>query len=202
MTGRRTPLDPAAVQHVHDPIELSADHRRQLFERSRRAERDVGPEHRLEPVPLGDAVLVNQWTTSSQWEPRIDLTPDGRDKANRYQVADRIIGTGPNTGKKFVECGIPDLSNARSAHAMLHPYVRRNGPEGDYHLLTPLEFHADTSELVQMLEKGHHNVQLDQEAWQRLYTWIDLNGPYHGRWSDVNAIPEDGHARRLADRQK
>jgi len=116
-----------------------------------------------------------------------DLTPDGRDKAGRYVVADRIIGTGSDAGKKFAECGIPNLSNPRSAHAMLHPYVRRNGPEGDYHLLTPLEFHADTSELVQMLEKGHHNVQLDEEAWARLITWIDLNAPYHGTWTEAGA---------------
>jgi len=115
------------------------------------------------------------------------LDQDGRDQTGRYQVADRIIGTGPDTGKKFAECGIPDLSNPRSAHQMLHPYVRRNGPEGDYHLLTPLEFHADTSELVQMLQKGHHNVQLDEEAWGRLIAWIDLNAPYHGTWTEAGA---------------
>ncbi|TWT80299.1 Formylglycine-generating sulfatase enzyme [Planctomycetes bacterium CA13] len=116
-----------------------------------------------------------------------DLTPNGHDRAGRYQVADRIIGTGPNTGMKFAECGIPDFSNPSDAHETLHPYVRRNGPEGDYHLLTPLEFHADTSELVQMLEKGHHNVKLDEEAWERLITWIDLNAPYHGTWSEAGA---------------
>jgi formylglycine-generating enzyme required for sulfatase activity len=35
-------------------------------------------------------------------------------------VADRIIGNGPNTGKKFAECGIPDFSNPRSAHPALY----------------------------------------------------------------------------------
>lgn len=119
-----------------------------------------------------------------------NLTPDGRDKAGRYQVADRIVGSGPNTGKKFAECGIPDLSSPQTAHRNLHPYVRRNGPEGDYRLLTPLEFHADTSELVQMLQKGHHDVQLDREAWDRLLTWIDLNAPYHGSWSEAGANKE------------
>lgn len=116
-----------------------------------------------------------------------DLDSKGRDKEGRYAVADRVIGTGSNTGKKFAECGIPDFSDPRSARRMLHPYVRRNGPEGDYHLLTPLEFHADTSELVQMLQKGHHNVQLDDEAWERLITWIDLNAPYHGTWTEAGA---------------
>jgi hypothetical protein len=116
-----------------------------------------------------------------------DLTAEGRDKRGRYRVPDRIVGTGPHTGKKFAEVGIPDFSEPRKTHTALHPYVRRNGPEGDYHLLTPLEFHADTSELVQMLAKGHHNVQLDDEAWARLITWMDLNAPYHGTWTEAGA---------------
>jgi formylglycine-generating enzyme required for sulfatase activity len=97
------------------------------------------------------------------------------------------VGTGPNTGKRFSEAGIPDLSTPRAAHNNLHPYVRRNGPEGDYHLLTPLEFHADTSPLVQMLQKGHHNVKMDGEAWDRIITWIDLNVPFHGTWTEAGA---------------
>jgi formylglycine-generating enzyme required for sulfatase activity len=111
-----------------------------------------------------------------------EMAPDGLDLKGRYKAADRIIGTGDNTGKKFVEAGIPDLSTSQTAYRALHPFVRRNGPEGDYHLLTPLEFHAGTSELVQMLKKGHHNVVLDNEAWDRLYTWMDLNAPYNGTW--------------------
>ncbi len=111
-------------------------------------------------------------------------------EAKGIQVADRIVGTGADTGKKFREVGIPDLSNSQSAHTNLHPYVRRNGPEGDYHLLTPLEFHADTSELTQMLRKGHHNVKLDEDSWRVLYTWMDLNAPYHGTWTEAGADPE------------
>ena len=71
-----------------------------------------------------------------------------------------------------------------ASYLAIHPYVRRNGPEGDYHILTPLEFHANTSELVQMLQKGHHGVKLDAESWDRLYTWIDLNVPCHGTWTE------------------
>ena len=78
----------------------------------------------------------------------------------------------------------------------LHPFVRRNGPEGDYSLLTPLEFHADTSDLVQLLTKGHYNVQLDHEAWDRLITWIDLNVPAHGTWHEVGRIPQNFEQRR------
>ncbi len=78
----------------------------------------------------------------------------------------------------------------------LHPFVRRNGPEGDYHTLTPLEFHADTSDLIQMLQKGHYNVKLDAEAWDRLITWIDLNVPALGTWHEVGGIPKDFENRR------
>ena len=100
-------------------------------------------------------------------------------------VLDRYC-VGCHDGSK--QRNIPDLTAAR-AYAALHPFVRRNGPEGDAHLLTPLEFHAGTSELFQMLEKGHHNVQLDQEAWDRLTTWADLNAPLHATWSEARARP-------------
>jgi len=66
----------------------------------------------------------------------------------------------------------------------LHAFVRRPGIESDYHLLNPMEFHADTAELVQMLRKGHYGVKLDSEAWDRLITWIDLNCPFHGTWGE------------------
>ena len=130
-----------------------------------------------------------------------ELTADGRDRKGRYTLTDTITGTGPHTGKKFSEVGIPDFSSPGNAHAMLHPYVRRNGPEGDYHLLTPLEFHADTSELFQMLQKGHHNVQLDAESWDRLIAWADLNAPFHGTWSEGGAN-QDILARRMELRKQ
>jgi len=104
---------------------------------------------------------------------------DGSDKAKGRPEFTRKAGKGfPN------------------AYLQLHPYVRRNGPEGDYHLLTPLEFHADTSELVQMLIKGHHNVRLDDESWERLITWIDLNCPAYGSWSERGVKKPEWIARR------
>ena len=83
-----------------------------------------------------------------------------------------------------------------ASYLALHPFVRRNGPEGDYSLLAPLEFHANTSELVQMLQKGHHNVKLDAEAWDRLITWIDLNVPCYGTWHEAREIPKNFEKRR------
>lgn len=86
------------------------------------------------------------------------------------------------------------------SYLALHPYVRRPGPESDYHLQRPGEFHVDTSELVQLLEKGHYGVTLAAEAWDRLFTWIDLNVPCHGTWSEHRPIPGDGHRLRIEHR--
>jgi len=106
--------------------------------------------------------------------------------------------------------GVPDFAarpepgwrNFTPSYVALHPYVRRPGPESDYFLQKPLEFHAGTSELVQMLEKGHHGVALDAEAWDRLVTWIDLNVPDHGTWTEHMGRHSPFEERRVAMRSQ
>jgi len=71
------------------------------------------------------------------------------------------------------------------AYVALKSYVRNPTAENDIHMLLPYEFHASTTELVQLLEAGHHGVQLDQESWDRLNTWIDLNTPAWGTWEEM-----------------
>ncbi len=94
------------------------------------------------------------------------------------------------------------ISALPQSYTELHPYVRRNGPEGDYHTLTPLEFHANTSLLLQMLRKGHYNVKLDAEAWDRLITWIDINVPAYGTYHEIQAIPSNFEKRRYEAKKK
>ncbi|HNR31286.1 MAG TPA: SUMF1/EgtB/PvdO family nonheme iron enzyme [Candidatus Hydrogenedentes bacterium] len=71
------------------------------------------------------------------------------------------------------------------SYLALRRYVRTPTMEGDMHLLPPLDFHANTTHLVQVLRKGHHDVALDAESWDRLITWIDLNTPAHGTWREI-----------------
>ena len=92
--------------------------------------------------------------------------------------------------------GTARFENFTPSYVALHPYVRRPGPESDVHVLAPMEFHADTSELVQMLRKGHGGVSLDAEAWDRLITWIDLNVPDKGTWGEHRNISGQNHERR------
>jgi hypothetical protein len=70
------------------------------------------------------------------------------------------------------------------AYMFLRRVIRTPTMEPDMHVCDPYEFHADTTELVRMLQTGHHGVKLDAEAWDRLITWIDLNTPFHGTWTE------------------
>ncbi len=88
------------------------------------------------------------------------------------------------------------------AYDALVPYLRRVGIEDDASLLTPGEYCVDTSPLVKLIAKGHYGVQLNEEAWDRLVTWIDLNAPCHGTWHEVHPFPTDSHKRRMALRKR
>lgn len=84
------------------------------------------------------------------------------------------------------------------AFIALHPYARRAHAESNYALQVAAEFFADTSPVIQMLKKGHHNVQLDEEGWDRLYTWIDLGAPDLGSWKYSEwGVSKDYYERRL-----
>ena len=100
----------------------------------------------------------------------------------------------PRSAAQRLSSGVDGFTKSYMA---LHPYVRRPGPESDYHLQKPMEWHADTSELIQMLKKGHYNVKLDAEGWDRIITWIDLNVPDHGTWTEHRKISANFHERRL-----
>ncbi|MCH5372334.1 MAG: SUMF1/EgtB/PvdO family nonheme iron enzyme, partial [Planctomycetes bacterium] len=89
------------------------------------------------------------------------------------------------------------------AYFELRRLVRVGGFESDIRVLNPGEFGAETSELIQMLKKGHYGVQLDADAWDRLFTWIDLNAPCHGTWAETVGVAKTqrDHERRIALRK-
>jgi formylglycine-generating enzyme required for sulfatase activity len=113
-----------------------------------------------------------------------------------------VVYKGSQLDGQFVRGAKKDLLGKYGAvfepsYVALRQFVRVGGLESDLHLLPPKEFHADTSELIQMLAKGHYNVQLDAEAWDRLITWIDLNAPCHGTWGETTRLPGNQCQRRL-----
>jgi len=109
---------------------------------------------------------------------------DGSKPDRPYFKGDRMI-----TDYKSGIAGSASMSRGggsfTESYANLHRYVRRPGIESDMHMLTPMDFHADQTELMQLISKGHHNVVLDKEAIEKLSCWIDYNAPFHGRRSDI-----------------
>lgn len=103
-----------------------------------------------------------------------------------------------------MDAAIPNFSSNESSgyhgfsksYMALHPYVRRPGCESDFHTLEPMDYYVNTSELVQMLRKGHHGVELDAEEWDRLITWIDMNVPYHGKYEAPDYLEHEQPERR------
>ena len=138
-------------------------------------------------------------------EPRTlnPLPPDLRAAAD---VADyrgrRISDLGVQRMHPLVYQNTQGVLRYAPAYDALLPYVRRVGIEDDVSLLVPGEYHADTSELVQLLRQGHYGVELDAEAWDRLVTWIDLNAPCHGTWGRAHPIPDGVHERRMELRRQ
>lgn len=85
------------------------------------------------------------------------------------------------------------------SYVNLHRYVRRPGIESDIQMLVPMDVHADQTELMRMLNKGHHGVKLSAEEVERLACWIDFNAPFHGRRMD---IPEYDNAKKWVELKK
>ncbi|MDR6241605.1 SUMF1/EgtB/PvdO family nonheme iron enzyme [Aureibacter tunicatorum] len=114
-------------------------------------------------------------------------------------ILDRKCGS-CHDGKKdmldFVTKEKVEYNNLRKSYLALHPFVNRQGPEADIHVMKPMEYHASTSELIKILKKGHYNVELDSSEWNKLYTWIDLNAPYHGEFKNVNTYANNNQISR------
>ncbi len=99
----------------------------------------------------------------------------------------------------------PSFANADVAYKTLHPYVHRPGTEADMSILNPMEYHATTSPLVQILTKGHYGVrleQLDRESRDRLYTWIDLNVPQFAEFERGKPIIVSGNINSVERRRE
>ncbi|HEY3323204.1 MAG TPA: SUMF1/EgtB/PvdO family nonheme iron enzyme [Planctomycetota bacterium] len=107
------------------------------------------------PKPLPAGITMPDFTA------RPPVHPEARDK-------------GYNNGTQFTP-----------SYMALRAFLRTPTIESDMHILTPSEYHANTTALFQLLEKGHYGVKLDAESRDRLVTWFDLNTPAHGTWGDI-----------------
>ena len=155
-------------------------------------------EREVQPVLNAYCVRCHDGTRDTKVRRKPDLRPEKDHPDYRGLL---ISGLGVNRMHPAMKAKTKGRIRYTPAYDALLPYVRRVSIEDDVSLLTPGEYHADTSELIQMLAKGHQGVKLDAEAWDRLVTWIDLNAPCHGTWGDVYPYPSDA-AKRRAEMRK
>jgi formylglycine-generating enzyme required for sulfatase activity len=125
----------------------------------------------VQPVLDRHCVRCHDGTTEQAGQVLFSL----RDEPMKVKWSSKMSGSvGPEVGGKFSE-----------SYRHLHRFVRHPGIESDMHRLAPMDYHADATELVQLLRKGHHGVRLNPAEWERLVCWIDLNTPFHGEWSSI-----------------
>lgn len=102
--------------------------------------------------------------------------------------------------------GYNQASRFSPSYYHLRRYVRTQTKESQMGVHKPFEFYADSTHLVQLLQQGHYDVQLDRESWDKLNAWIDLNAPFYGSWGEsrnyqIAPLVKHQYERRLALRQ-
>jgi len=151
--------------------------------------------------------LMRSWSTAMPGEnvscvgchePQSSGPPVKSTIASRRAPSQIVAWHGPPRGFSFkrevepvveqhcVECheGETTAPPIKDAYMFLRHMVRTPTMEPDMHICEPYEFHVDTTELARMLHTGHYGVKLDAESWDRIITWIDLNTPRYGSWTE------------------
>lgn len=141
-------------------------------------------------------IPIPKRTIASQKAAEPLMKPDGGVRSFTFDlevqpVLDRAcIACHTGEGKAFdLRGGKKDKEGFGLSYLNLHPYVHRQGPEADIIVLQPYEYHANTSELIRVLKKGHYNVELTDEEWRKIYNWIDYNAPDRG-YFNANQITD------------
>ena len=119
-----------------------------------------GQIQKIKPVD-GDG--VRPWGFAAEMWPVVHkncLSCHGDEKTAPLRAPDQ--GGAEGKGLRLV------MKSAEDAYRMLHPYVRRPGPESEIPVLTPLDYHVSTSPLVQILRAGHKGVELTDEEWRQV----------------------------------
>ena len=142
-------------------------------------------------------IAIPKRVIASKKSPASITPPEGGVRSFTYDleiqpILDRAcIACHNGQGKAFdLRAGEKDKRGYGPSYLNLHPYVHRQGGEGDMAVLYPYEYHPNTSELVRLLKKGHHNVKLTDQEWKTLYNWIDYNAPDKG-YFNANVIQKE-----------
>lgn len=147
-------------------------------------------------------IVIPKRVIASQKAPHALTPPEGGTRSFTFDlevqpILDRAcIACHNGEGKAFdLRGGKKDGRGYGTSYLNLHPYVHRQGGEGDMVVLYPYEYHPNTSELVRLLKKGHYNVQLTDAEWRKIDNWIDYNAPDKGYFNAnvLKSFPYQGY---------
>lgn len=138
-------------------------------------------------------IAIPKRVIASQKVPSEITLPEGGVRSFTFDleiqpILDRACIACHNGEKAFdLRGGKKDQFGYGTSYLNFHPYIHRQGGEGDMVVLQPYEYHPNTSELIRLLKRGHHNVKLTEKEWRTLYNWIDYNAPDKG-YFDCDAM--------------
>lgn len=78
--------------------------------------------------------------------------------------------------------------NASYTDLWLKKYIKAIGA-GPAQIQQPYSWGSHASTVVEVIRNGHMDIKLDKESFDRLVTWIDINGPYYPYYA--SAYPEN-----------
>lgn len=90
---------------------------------------------------------------------------------------------------KVVLTGAPAGGFTHSYNALVKQvsYSAWGNPQNNFEPLTaPDRFGARASKLIKLLDRGHYDVKLSPEEWERIVTWIDANALFYGTFKPAD----------------
>ena len=177
-------------------------------------------ENRLAPPPAGNKVPLAMQRPPSRIEPWYNAkTVNGSPAFNYYTEVQPVFDKscvqchdyGKDAGAKLNLAGDLGVTfNASYLDLMAKSGVRYDGPQkrlvslvcdGPPGVLPAYSWGSHKSTLMETLLQEHHDVRLTREEFERIVTWIDLNGVYYGEYSSVydarNPLSHDDFGRLL-----
>ncbi len=153
-------------------------------------------------------IVLPKRVIASQKEPSPLTPPEGGVRSFTFDlevqpILDRAcVACHDGKGAFDLRGGKKDAHGYGTSYLNFHPYIHRQGGEGDMVVLQPYEYHPNTSELVRMLKRGHYNVELTDKEWRTLYNWIDYNAPDKGYFNanKINSFDQIARRKELADK--
>ena len=104
---------------------------------------------------------------------------------------------GKEGSKKLVLAGDKDpFFNASYTQLWRKGYIKAIGA-GPAGVQRAYAWGSHASKIVQVLQKGHNDVKLDKESFDRIVTWIDINAPYYPTYD--SAYPDNMGGRSPLD---